>query len=399
MLRSNVLLACLLVAARVYAEDAPRAQGVVGEDVPAFTVRPGYRVTLVAKDLGEARFLAFDDAGTLYVSQPKAGSILALRDTDSNGSYEYAAPFVDGHPKVQAMQFHGGWLWFATSKGVFKARDKDNDGASDETQTIIPEGTLPGGGGHWFRSLLVTDDAFYTSVGDSGNITDETSNDRQKLWRFDHKGQNKALFATGLRNTEELQFRPGTTEIWGCDHNSDNFGAKYGEGKDNLPITDLNPPEEFNRYVQGGFYGHPFVVGNRIPRPEFADRKDIVELASKTIVPEWTFGAHWAINGWTFLSREAFPGHKGDAITAAHGSWNSSQKVGYRVDRVLFDAWTGKPYGSHMLVGTLDKDGKTVLGRPCDVVEAPDGAVLFSCDFKQRVYRLSHERIDENKGH
>src|SRR5688500_12976931 len=181
MLRRHVLVACLLAAGPVSADDPPRPQGVVGDDVPAFTVRPGYRVTLVAKDLGEARFLAFDDAGTLYVSQPKAGSILALRDTDSNGSYEYAAPFVDGHPKVQAMQFHGGWLWFATSKGVFKARDKDNDGASDETETIIPEGTLPGGGGHWFRSLLVADNAFYTSVGDSGNITDETSNDRQKL--------------------------------------------------------------------------------------------------------------------------------------------------------------------------------------------------------------------------
>src|SRR5688500_6251465 len=174
MLRRHVLVACLLAAGPVSADDPPRPQGVVGDDVPAFTVRPGYRVTLVAKDLEDARFLEFDDAGTLYVSQPKAGTILALRDTDSNGSFEYAAPFVTDKPFVQAMQFKDGWLWFATTGGIFRARDTDNDGASDDVETIIEEGKLPGKTGHWFRSLLVTDDAIYTSVGDSGNITDES---------------------------------------------------------------------------------------------------------------------------------------------------------------------------------------------------------------------------------
>jgi glucose/arabinose dehydrogenase len=394
-------LALLVPPLAAVAQDAstPRPQGVVGDGVPAFTVRPGYRVTLVAKDLGEARFMAFDEAGTLYVSQPKEGNVLALKDTDNDGTYEYVAPFVTDKKRVQAMQFKDGWLWFATTGGIFKARDTDNDGVADDVETVIAEGTLPGGTGHWWRSLLVTDDAIYTSVGDSGNITDEADNDRQKIWRFDPKGGGKTLFATGIRNTEELQFRPGTTEVWGFDHGSDNIGAKFGETKDKLPITDVNPPEEFNHYVEGAFYGHPFVAGRRHVRPEFADRKDIVDLAAKTVVPEWTLGAHWAVNGWTFLTKDAFPGHKGDAIAAAHGSWNSSQKVGYRVERVMFDAWTGKPQGSHMLVGCLSADGKDVLGRPCDIVEAPDGSVLFTCDMKQRVYRLSHEKIDENKGH
>ncbi len=391
--------AVLLVSALAPAQEPPKAQGVVGDGVPAFTVRPGYRVTLVADDLKEARFMAFDESGTLYVSQPKAGIILALKDTDSNGSYEFVAPFVTDQPFVQAMQFKDGWMWFATTQGVHKARDKDNDGAADEHVVVIPEGQLPGKTGHWWRSLLVTDDGFYTSVGDSANATDDPQSERQKIWRFDLNGGSKALFAGGVRNTEELQLRPGTQEIWGWDHNSDEFGTSYGETKDQTPITDLNPPEEFNRYVEGGFYGHPYLTGTRIPRPEFATRKDIVELAAKTTVPEWTYGAHWAVNGWTFLTKDAFPGHKGDAVTAAHGSWNSSKKVGYRVDRVLFDVWTGKPYGSHLLVSTLGQDGNEVLARPCDVVEAPDGSVLFTCDAKARIYRISHEKIDENAGH
>jgi glucose/arabinose dehydrogenase len=395
----GAIVGVLALTASASAQDVPKPRGIVGEGVPAFTVRPGYKVTLVAKDLDECRFLAFDDAGTLYVSQPKAGAIVALRDTDSNGDYDYVAPYVDGKPRVQAMQFKDGWLWFATSGGVFKGRDKDNDGAADDVETVIAEGQLPSGGGHWFRSLLVTDDGFYTSIGDASNASDQSDTDRQKIWHFDLKGGNKKLIATGVRNTEELQFRPGTTELWGSDHGSDNIGANLKETKDKAPVTDLNPPEEFNLYVEGGFYGHPFVAGRRHVRPEFASREDILELASKTVIPEWTLGAHWAVNGWTFLTRDAFPAHKGDAVMAAHGSWNSTAKVGYRVERILFDSWTGKPHGSHMLVGCLSPDGKEVLGRPCDVVEAPDGSLLFSCDMTKRVYRLSHEKIDENKGH
>src|SRR3954469_7011818 len=203
-------------------QDAPKAQGVLGEGVPAFAVRPGYRMTLVAKDLEEVRFMAFDESGTLYVSQPKAGAILALRDVDNNGTYEYVAPYLDGKPRVQAMQFKDGWLWFATSGGIFKARDKDNDGVADDVETVIEEGKLPHGGGHWFRSLLVTDDGFYTSVGESANASDESESqpDRQKIWHYDLKGGDKKLFASGIRNTEELQFRPGTKEVWGFDHGS-----------------------------------------------------------------------------------------------------------------------------------------------------------------------------------
>jgi glucose/arabinose dehydrogenase len=149
------------------------------------------------------------------------------------------------------------------------------------------------------------------------------------------------------------------------------------------------PPCEFNHYIQGGFYGHPFVVGNKVPRPEFEKKEDILELVAKTIPPEWCFGAHWAPNGWTFISKDYFPGVKGDAFCALHGSWNSMTKVGYRVERIVFDNVTGKPSGSQMIVGALSDDSKTVLARPCDCVEAPDGSILFTCDQTKRIFRIS----------
>ncbi len=359
--------------------------GAVGTDVPSFWVRPGYRVTLAASGLEEARFMEFGEPGILYLSRPEHGDILTLKK--QGDTYKEVATFTSGHRQVHGMQYVGGWLWFTESGAVFKARDKDGDGKADEEVTIVKD--LPHGG-HWWRPILVVKDGFYTGIGDPGNITDQTNTDREKIWKYSMDGSSRSLFISGIRNTEKLLLRPGTDEVWGADHGSDNFGAKFGENPKikNQPVTDWNPPCEFNHYVQGSFYGHPFIVGNRVPRPEYQDRPDILELAAKTIVPAWNFGPHWAPNGWDFLKTEGLGAeYKGDALVALHGSWNSVEKVGYRVERVLFDKVTEVPYGGQMLVGTLK--GQQVLGRPVDVIEEPDGNVLFSDDQNNAIYRIS----------
>ncbi len=361
------------------------AQGERGPGVPEFWVRPGYRVTLAAKDLGEARFLEFGEGAALYLSRPGRGDILTLREKD--GAWRQAGTFVSGRPTAHGMCFADGWLWFTQSGAIHKARDTNGDGAADEVVTVIPEGRLPKGGGHWWRSILVTKDHLYTSIGDSGNVSDETATERQKIWRFNKDGTGKALFASGLRNTEKLRLRPGTDEVWGADHGSDWFGKPVGDRDGKQPVTDLLPPDEFNNYVEGGFYGHPFLVGPRIPRIEYQGRADQVDLADRTIPPAWAFGAHWATNGFCFVENAGIPGHKGDAFVACHGSWNRREPAGYRVERVIFDQVKGTPYGSFIIVGTLDRTGR-VVGRPVDCAQAPDGAVFFSDDLTQCIYRI-----------
>jgi len=359
--------------APIHAQDA---ESKLGPGVPPFIVRPGLRVTLAAENIGQVRFLEFGDENTLYVSQPLAGAIITLRQRGDD--------FVTNKPTVHGMHYYDGWLWFTQSGVVWKARDTDGDGRADEEVKVVDG--LPSGGGHWWRSILVTPGGFYTSIGDSGNITDELASDRQKIWKFTLDGTSRTLFASGLRNTEKLRLRPGTDEVWGADHGSDAYGQRLGEKPPNQPFTDHLPPCEFNLYVEGGFYGHPFIVGDGLPRLEFKDRPDFLELAGKAISPEWCLGAHWAPNGWNFITSDAL-GFQGDAVIACHGSWNSSVKVGYRLERILFDKLTGRPTGRQKLVGLLRDD--EVLGRPCDVAEAPDGSLYFSDDFKGRIYRIS----------
>lgn len=362
--------------------------GKTGANVPAFAVRPGYQVTLAADGLSEARFMVFDDKGTLYLSQPdKKKGVGALMDKDGDGVYETKTPFISNFQSAHGVDFYDGWLWFATATGVHKARDTNDDGVADETVDLIAEGTLPRSG-HWWKGLCVTPDGFYLSIGDSGDHNDDFATEREKIWLYALDGKSRKLWSSGVRNTEKLRLRPGTKELWGSDHGSDNLGKDWGESKEKgAPFSDAHPPEEFNHYVEGGFYGHPFVEGNRVPRPEYLSRPDIIDLAARTTPPAWSYGAHWSGNGWTFLTKDYFPNATGDVFAAFHGSANSSVKVGYRIERLMFDNLTGRPIGSQLIVSTLGTNGQQ-LDRPNDCVEAPDGTILFSCD-SGRIFRIS----------
>jgi glucose/arabinose dehydrogenase len=395
---------------------ASAAKGTRGEGVPAFAVRSGYKVTLAAGSVANARFMEFDNQGILYLSQPDAGRITSYK-YNNDGTVTKIADVVTGKRTVHGMHFFNGWLWFTTSGSIHKGKVRpDGSGLDELTDVIKDNGTLPSGGAHWWRPILVDSTGFYTEIGDPGNITDvddtgldpsertprprtdELTKQREKIWRFNLDGTGKTLFAGGTRNTEKLRFRPGTSEVWGCDHGSDNFGGPLGEqaGR-NQPVTDFLPGDELNLYEQGKFYGHPYIVGNNIPRIEFHKRADILAVAKKATPPALTFGAHWANNGFTFLEKDGL-GMKGDMLVAFHGSWNDTTLSGYRIQRVMFDAASGRPVGSVPLVITLTEDGRRSLASPVDVAEAPDGSVLFTTDVGPNrrgpgaIYRLSLDK-------
>lgn len=355
---------------------------------PEIWVREGYKLSIVQKDITNPRDLVLNTEGVLFVSLPEAGEIKACRDKDNDGYYETVTTFVKGHKKAHGMYWHDGWLWYSETGAIFKARDTNNDGVADEDITVIPAGKLPSGGGHWWRPVLILNNRLYTSIGCSDNIDDETATERLKIWSFALDGSDKKLFCGGLRNTEKLVVRPGTDEIWGMDHGSDNFG-EIMEKKDKdgrKPITDWNPPCEMNHYVEGAFYGHPYITGNRLPRYEYMNRPDIVDWAAKTTPPAWATGSHYAPNGMTFYDANQFPNAKGDAFVAYHGSWNRSVKGGYAVTKVLFE--NGKPYGEQTYVKFEKNDD--LFGRPVDVQVTSDGSLLISDDWGNKIYKLTY---------
>lgn len=392
--RSSVpSLAGTIVCSALFAVTGPLAGAA---DVPSGVwVREGYALSVAIDSIKTPRFLAVGPGNTLFVSVPKEGKILACKDADGDGQYESLTPFVEGRDPnsiLQGMQWHDGWLWFAQLNSVSKGRDTNGDGKADEVVEVLGTNQVPTGarGGHMWRALMIHNGRIYTHVGDQSNATDEPieASERKKIWSFALDGTDKKLFASGLRNTEKFAVRPGTDEIWGVDHDIDMFAWKLeGDRKNGQPITDHNPPAELNHYVEGGFYGHPWLVGKNQPNLNFLSNPKLIEYASKATIPEWLLPAHCSANSMCFYSGDKIPQANGDAFVAQKGGWNATAKVGYCLSRILFE--NGHPYGELKVVNFL-KNGTEILGRPTDVTQAPDGSILFSDDTGNKIYRLKY---------
>jgi glucose/arabinose dehydrogenase len=102
------------------------------------------------------------------------------------------------------------------------------------------------------------------------------------------------------------------------------------------------------------------------------------------------FQPHSAPLNIVFYNGSQFPAaYKGDAFVTLHGSWNRDQRTGYKLVRLPMK--DGKATGEYedFLTGFVDAKGG-VLGRPVGITVANDGALLFTEDGNNSLWRISY---------
>jgi glucose/arabinose dehydrogenase len=80
--------------------------------------------------------------------------------------------------------------------------------------------------------------------------------------------------------------------------------------------------------------------------------------------------------------------YQNQIFVAEHGSWNRSQKIGYRISLVRLNANEAVSYET-FADGWLN--GDNVSGRPVDIELMPDGSMLVSDDYADVIYRITYE--------
>ena len=156
-----------------------------------------------------------------------------------------------------------------------------------------------------------------------------------------------------------------------------------------LTVSDDLPPDELNRIVEGGFYGWPYVHGNRLLDPDMGAGQE--SLLESSLPPAHAFRAHNAPLGIRFLRHpQRPPGYERAALVALHGSWNRSTPDGYAVVSLHWDE-AGRIVERPFLTGFRGAAG--LIGRPVDVAEGPDGAIYVSDDYAGVVYRLQMSKL------
>lgn len=388
------------------AGNAPRVVARPAGALPQ--VPPGFRATLWASGLSMPRLIRRAPNGDIFLAESGAGRVLAWRAVDGAAaatsptvfaadlSYPFGIAFwPPADPRFVYVAETGRVVRYPYRAGDLRAR-----GPAETIVAHLPEG------GHATRDLAVAPDGarLFLSVGSLSNLpTDlpagppggiaawEAQNGVGAAWG-DETGRATVLqiapeggapqpFATGLRNCTALAVQPGTGALWCATNERDGLG-------DDLP------PDYATVVHEGGFYGWPwFYMGAHEDRRVSGRRPD---LASRALVPDVPIQPHSAPLGIAFYDvssgAAAFPAeYRGDAFVTLRGSWNRSKRTGYKVIRLgLRD---GRPTGAYQdfVTGFVESDSR-VWARPVGVAVARDGALLFSEDGNNTIWRIAPAR-------
>lgn len=344
----------------------------------------GFSVAKFA-EINNPRILAVSNDGTVYVSQRDAGTLTMLKDTNGDGVADIQKVVAE-KKQMHGVFVDGNKIYLATVKEVFVA-DIKNDGSLGELKMLIND--LPDAGQHPNRTLAVHDGKLYISVGSTCNACDESNAENATMLVADLNGQNRQIYASGLRNTIGFGWHPTTKKFYGMDHGIDMLG-------------DNDQEEELNEIIEGKKYGWAYVYStaklnphNVVPKPLGLTNED---WAKQSENPVLLYTPHAAPMQMMFYSGNMFPAeYKNDAFVAMRGSWNRTPPSGYEIVRVRFDN-AGKPtkiepFMTGFLVKGGAPDGKDAhFARPVGLAQLKDGSMLLTDDTNNIIYRISYNQ-------
>ncbi len=380
-----------------------------GENTTAMPLQlpSGFSISIFARGLVQPRVIAWDPEGTMLVSIPNQGKVVALIDADHNGAADDEVIVIDGLRKPHGLLFRGTDFYIAETHQLAQyAYD-----AGTHKATFVQKLTeLPSDGynQHYTRTLLLDprdDNRLLVSVGSSCNVCHEQDARRSKILAVDLVSGTVSDFATGLRNSVFMAVEPGTNNIFATEMGRDLLG-------DDTPPDEINLIERDPKTGNAKNYGWPICYGKNIHDDQF-DKN--VYIRNPCMEPFETpsyidLQAHSAPLGLTFVPpQSSWPqAYWGNLLVAYHGSWNRSTPTGYDIVRFSFspvlhtpECPAGadcpsitdvrmQPSEQQPFINGWLTAKKQVLGRPVDLAFGPDGALYVSDDKAGVIYRVTY---------
>lgn len=306
-----------------------------------------------------------------------ADRITLLRDSDHDGVVDLRTVFLENLHSPFGMALVGNDFYVANADSLVRFPYQQGQTRINGTPTLVTE--LPAGlNHHWTKNVIASPDGskLYVTVGSNSNVGEngmDIEEGRAAIWEVDPASGNKRLFASGLRNPNGLDWEPRSGALWTAVNERDEIGS------------DL-VPDYITSVKDGGFYGWPYsYYGQHVDERVQPQRPDLV---AKAIAPDYALGPHTASLGIRFVRNSALPGMQEGLFVGQHGSWNRKPHSGYKVIFVPFK--DGKPNGMpvDVLSGFLSADSEA-LGRPVDVIEDSQGALLVTDDVGNSVWRVT----------
>ena len=331
---------------------------------------PGFAIETVAR-VPSARAMTWGAEGTLFVGTSGGGVYAVTLPRAGSADAARVRAVATGLRDPSGVAFRNGALYVSAVSRIVRFDDIERR-LDTPPQPVVVTDALPRDGHHGRKFIAFGPDGkLYVPVGAPCNICLPDTEQYAIITRMDPDGTNREIVARGVRNTVGFDWHPQTKELWFTDNGRDMLG-------------DDVPPCELNRVTKPGqHFGYPFCHGGTIADPEFGGQR----ACSEFVAPAQNLGPHVAPLGMRFYTGTQFPpAYRNQVFIAEHGSWNRSQKIGYRVTLVRLDA-NGKAVSYEPFAeGWLQ--GQQAWGRPADVAVGPDGALYVSDDSAGAIYRI-----------
>ena len=335
---------------------------------------PGFNISIYADNVPGARSMALSPNGILFVGTRSEGNVYAIVDTDKDNNADKIYTIAKNLNMSNGVAFKNGSLFVAEVNRILRYDDIENH-LEDPPKPIVVFDKFPGNYHHGWKFIRFGPDGkLYVPVGAPCNICLSDDKIFASITRMNIDGSNFEIFANGIRNSVGFDWNPITNELWFTDNGRDMLG-------------DDIPPDELNRAPEKGLhFGYPFFHGSGISDPEYGEGKNPNDYVS----PMQELGSHVASLGMRFYTGNMFPSeYKNQIFIAEHGSWNRSEKIGYRI--TVIKLADNKPV-SYEPFATGWLQGNTVKGRPVDLQIMPDGSMLVSDDYSDVIYRISYNK-------
>jgi glucose/arabinose dehydrogenase len=336
-----------------------------------FRLPVGFSIEVFSDKVEKARSMVVAPSGVVFVGSGKAGKVYALVSSKRDYVVDKVVTVAEGLDRPIGVTYLDGALYVAEATRVLRFADIEKNFDKAPRYQVV-RASLPSGKGHGEKVIKAGPDGkLYVPVGAPCNVCDTENNEFGKIYRMNPDGSQLEIYARGVRNTVGFAFHPETRQLWFTDNGRDRLG-------DNLPSDKLNLAP-----VPGLHFGFPYCAGGVMPDPEFAAGRRCAEF----VAPMAKLGPHVASLGLEFNRGTQFPEqYRNQLFIAEHGSWNRSQKIGYRVALITL---ADNQVASDTVFVDFLHNGE-VVGRPVDIAFLADGSMLISDDLRGRVYRVTY---------
>ena len=342
--------------------------------LPLDTIKlpPGFAITVYADNVPNARGMALGENGTLFVGSKEKGNVYAIIDKDGDQRADEVFTIASGLNMPVGVAYRNGSLFVSAVDRILRF-DKIEQRLTNPPAPVTMNIVFPNEAQHGWKFIAFGPDGkLYVPVGAPCNICEPDPGRFALIARMNPDGSGYEIVARGVRNSVGFDWDPTTHDFWFTENGRDFLG-------------DHQPPDELNHASKAGLhFGYPYCHGGTIPDPEYGSKHACREFTTPIV----TLGPHVASLGMRFYTGTMFPlKYQRQIFIAEHGSWNRSEKIGYRITLVSRDE-QGRLRYSVFAEGWLQ--GQQAWGRPADVLVMPDGALLVSDDSAGVIYRISY---------